>query len=179
MATLLPLLLLALPVLDIISLVQAGGLLGFWPTLALVVGAGLAGAFLVRQQGLAIGASVRASLAEGRLPVIEAFDAACVLIAGALLLLPGLVSDVVAFALLLPPVRAGLRALIAWRLTRRGSTVVWTHATRRDGWRPPPAGGPVIEGEFEEVRRDEPPAPGGSAVLPPRRPSPIVGSDDP
>jgi UPF0716 protein FxsA len=144
----------ALPILDIVSLIKAGDLWGFWPTLGLVLAAGLLGITIVRHQGLSIGRQVQRSLNAGRLPVIEAFDGACVLVAGALLLLPGLASDVVALLLLVPPVRALLRRTIAWRLRRSGEIMVWRHEAPGDvSGRSSAAhvGGAVIEGEFQPV----------------------------
>jgi UPF0716 protein FxsA len=145
----------ALPILDIVSLIKAGELWGFWPTVGVVLAAGLLGTTIVRHQGLSIGRQVQRSLNAGRLPVIEAFDGACVLVAGTLLLFPGLASDVLALLLLLPPVRALLRRTIAWRLRRNGEVLVWTRGFPGDpAGRSPPAsniGGAVIEGEFESV----------------------------
>ena len=83
----------ALPILDIVSLIKAGAIWGFWPTLGVVVAAGILGTTIVRHQGFSIGRSVQQSLNAGRLPVIETFNGACVLAAGALLLFPGLLSD--------------------------------------------------------------------------------------
>ena len=156
------LLFVALPVLDVLSLIKAGDLWGFWPTVGLVVGTGIVGTAIVRHQGLSIGQQVRQSLNAGRLPVVEAFDGACVLVAGGLLLFPGLASDVLAVALLLPPLRALLRRSIAWRLRRSGQVVVWRHEFPGPAAGASSPGGPsarrpgevVIEGEFEPV---EPP----------------------
>lgn len=147
--------LVALPIFDIVSLIKAGDLWGFWPTVGVVLAAGLLGMTIIRHRGLSIGRQVQQSLNAGRLPVIEAFDGACVLAAGALLLLPGLASDVLALLLLLPPVRALLRRTIAWRLRRDGETMVWRHEFRGGITGRSPAasnvGGPIIEGEFQSV----------------------------
>jgi UPF0716 protein FxsA len=145
----------ALPLLDIVSLIKAGEAWGFWPTVGVVIAAGLAGVTIVRHQGFSIGRQVQHSLNAGRLPVIEAFNGACVLAAGALLLFPGLASDVVAALLLLPPVRALMRRAVAWRLRRGGGEVlVWTHQAPgnvRGAAAASPGKGTVIEGEFEPV----------------------------
>jgi UPF0716 protein FxsA len=170
MMLILGLIFIALPVLDIVSLIKAGDLWGFWPTVGAVFAAALLGATIVRHQGVSIGRQVQESLNAGRLPVIEAFDGACVLAAGALLLFPGLASDVVALALLLPPLRALLRRAIAWRLRLRGKVVVWRHGLPggRTGGSSPRSGerGAVIDGEFEPVA----PAPENDEV--PRLPMP-------
>ena len=149
------LMIVALPILDIASLIKAGALWGFWTTAGIIVGAGLLGITIVRHQGLSIGRQVQQSLNAGRLPVIEAFDGACVLVAGALLLLPGLVSDALALLLLLPPVRALLRRAIGWHFRRSGEGMVWHHQSSADfAVRSAAAsqrGGTIIEGEFEAV----------------------------
>lgn len=150
MSTVFVLGLLLLPFLDIVSLIKAGALFGVFPTLALVVGAGVIGFWLARHQGLAVGRSVQATLAAGRVPVVEAFDGACLLIAGGLLLFPGLVSDGIALVLLVPPVRAALRRLIGRRVREQTTTIVWT--TGADGISRPMAGGDIIDGDFEVVR---------------------------
>jgi Protein affecting phage T7 exclusion by the F plasmid len=159
---------LALPFLDIASLIKAGALLGFFPTVALVIASILIGSWLVQHQGLAIGRSVRETIAAGRPPVVEAFNGACLLIAGGLFLFPGFASDLVAVALLLPPVRDALRRLLARRLREQTTTVVWT--TGADGVSRPVAGGDVIEGDFEVVRPANEPA-NTSASDPSERPS--------
>lgn len=149
MSTFIALGLLALPILDVISLIKAGAVLGFLPTLALVLAAGTLGTWLVRHQGFAVGRSVQASVAEGRLPVVAAFDGACLLVAGGLLVFPGLVSDALALALLIPPVRALLRRAAARWLRAQSTAVVWT--TDASGVRRPTAGGDVIDGEYQEI----------------------------
>lgn len=173
--------LIGLPILDIVSLIKAGALLGFWPTLGLVALAVVAGSTIVRHQGLSIGRSVQASLHAGRLPVVEAFNGACVLIAGLLLLFPGLVSDAVALLLLLPPVRGLLRRLVGWRIGVAGATVAWS-TNGRDGFPPgafadpgfssaPPGGrGPVIDGEYETWEPAAADPAGGARPLPPPQP---------
>lgn len=183
MNTLIALAFVALPFLDIASLIKAGSLFGFLPTVGLVLGAGLLGTWLVRHQGLTIGRSVQATLAAGRLPVVEAFDGACLLIAGGLLLFPGLVSDVVALALLIPGVRAALRRMLARRMREKAATVVWTSGP--GGIPQPMAGGDVIDADYEVVRSEsDSPSPtraASPAALPPgsAEPPTIVRPKDP
>lgn len=54
-----------------------------------------------------------------RIPAKELIDGVMILFAGALLLTPGFLTDVVGVLLLLPPVRAGLRAGTTNALRRR------------------------------------------------------------
>lgn len=165
MALAFALLVIGVPILDIVSLIKVAALLGFWPTLAVVIGGAAVGTLLVRHQGLAIGRAVRQSLNAGRLPVKEAFDGACLLVAGALFLLPGVLSDALALLLLLPPVRALLRKAIAWRTGTAGATVAWTTTRPPPGF---PAGrGPILEGEYERWETPATEEKAGATRLPP------------
>ncbi|HEX8374432.1 MAG TPA: FxsA family protein [Geminicoccaceae bacterium] len=156
------LVLLALAGLELLVIVRVAGGIGVLPTLLLLVGIGVLGMMLVRRQGLATIARVQASLQAGRLPVADVFEGVCILVAGLLLALPGLLSDVAGVALLLPPLRRLLYKALARRL---GDPAVLARG------RPTPRRGvgvEVIEGQFEEVG-PAPPTP-----LPPRgsRPGP-------
>jgi UPF0716 protein FxsA len=55
----------------------------------------------------------------GHVPSREIADGVLILFAGALLLTPGFLSDVVALLLLLPPVRAAIRGAAMLRASRR------------------------------------------------------------
>ena len=157
MAFLIPVVLIAVPLIEIALFIQVGRLIDLWPTLALVVLTAIVGGFLLRIQGLSTLARAQATLRAGEVPVRALFDGFCIVIGGALLLTPGFLTDAVGFALLLPPVRSALRALLARRVEVRTTL----HAEGRDG---PPDGrpGPVIETDYEEIDEREPPRDRGS-----------------
>ena len=106
----------ALPLIELALLLQVHGAIGLEATLALVLLTGTTGAALARWQGLKTFARVRESMAQGRLPGQALFDGALILFAGALLVTPGVLTDAVGFALLVPAVRRlvgrGLRRLL-------------------------------------------------------------------
>ena len=163
-----PILLLAWPLIEIAVLIKAGGWLGFWPTLLIVIGSGLLGASVLMRYGLDAALKVQEAMVRGETPLLAMMDGALVALAGGLLIVPGLLADVVGLALLIPP----LRGFLARRLLRSmlGMSDVDGDAREprpSEGGRPRQSGfppdGPVIEGEFE--RLDERP------VDPPRRPS--------
>jgi UPF0716 protein FxsA len=128
------------PILEIAVFIEVGGRIGLGPTMAVVVATALAGAALLRHQGLATLNRARQSLAESRMPIAEVFDGLCLIFAGGLLLTPGFVTDSVGLLLFVPGLRAVLRALISRRLVAQPR---------------PPNGGPVIEGEFQRVEEEE------------------------
>lgn len=100
---------LAVPVIEIGLFIELGGFLGVWPTLALVVLTAIAGTSLLRQQGGATLAKAQQNLNQGVIPLKEVFDAICLLVAGALLLTPGFLTDGLGACLLVPPFRDILR----------------------------------------------------------------------
>src|SRR5512132_3347571 len=135
-----------LPVLDIATLVEVGGLIGAWPTTGLVLLSATIGVMLVRAQGFAILTQARGTLRRGSFPAREVFDGACVLIGGALLVLPGFASDLLGLILLASSARALVRRLIIREVRRSGRFATLT--VERQPTRGPGAG-PVLEGEYE------------------------------
>lgn len=117
MTGLLALLFLVLPILEIYVVTQVAGSMGWLSTIALVIFVSLAGAVLVRVQGLSVLARIQRRLHSGEVPGKELVDGALVLVAGALLVTPGFLTDGVGLFFLLPPTRAIART---W-LTRRYS----------------------------------------------------------
>jgi len=84
-------------------------------TVALVIGAGVLGAWLIRWQGWRTWRRIQEELERGKLPADAVQDGLLILVAGVLLITPGMLTDVVGLLLLLPPVRR----LIKLRLRRR------------------------------------------------------------
>lgn len=149
----------AVPLIEIAVFIQVGGILGLWPTIALVLLTAVAGTALLRAQGLATLRRAQSSLERGEAPLREVFDGACLLIAGVLLLTPGFVTDAAGLILFLPPVRAGLLGWLGGAI-RTGKVHV---SGGGFGPAPPPGGphagphagphrGPVdIEGDYRDV----------------------------
>lgn len=92
---------------------------GFWVTVAVIIGTGVLGAALARREGLRVLASMREKLSRGELPTDSLIDGVLILIAAALLVTPGLMTDCVGFLLLIPPSRAAVRALLKRRFRAR------------------------------------------------------------
>ena len=104
------------PLLELVLLIQLGQWIGLWPTLGIVVLTGVAGATLARMEGMRTLWSFRGELARGSLPSQAIFDGLAILVGAALLLTPGLLTDVVGFSLLLPPPRRWIQDRIRKRL---------------------------------------------------------------
>jgi UPF0716 protein FxsA len=103
------------PLVELAILLQVGRWIGLWPTVALVVVTGAAGAMLARSQGLRVLRGIRTELSVGQLPSSRLFEGLLVLVGGILLLTPGLLTDVVGFLLLLPASRHRVSAVLRRR----------------------------------------------------------------
>ena len=157
------------PLTELALLIWLGQTIGLWQTIAIVVITAIIGTTLLRAQGLSTLMRAQQAMAEGRVPVESVVEGALLLIAGAFLLTPGLLTDTVGFLLLVPPLR---QMAARWALKR-----VFTKANVHvSGFGDPgngPAGGSapdrkadgrrvaddnVIDAEFERVE-DVPPEP--------------------
>lgn len=106
------LLIVAVPFVELYVIIQVWQSIGGFATLGLLVLVSVMGAWLVKREGAGVWRRLNDQLAVGNVPANEAIDGALILFAGALLLTPGFVTDIVGIFLLLPPVRAGLRSLL-------------------------------------------------------------------
>jgi len=153
-----PLLLLALfisvPLAEIAVFIMVGKAIGMIPTILSVIITAFIGTFLLRRQGLSAFARTQTALAEGRLPVESVIDGMCLLVAGAFLLTPGILTDTIGFLLFVPPLRRWLAKTVFHRVTRNMD--VHVAGSRRQGKTGPQddAHGPVIDGEYERVEPD-------------------------
>jgi UPF0716 protein FxsA len=112
------LLFIIVPLVDAWLLFQIAGILGFAGTLALVLVTGVVGAWLFRLEGTRTWAKWQASLAEGRVPEEGVLGGVMLLLGGALLVTPGVITDAVGLVLLLPPTRRLIAAALRPRLSQ-------------------------------------------------------------
>ena len=115
----LALLFLVVPFLELFVLIQVGQVIGATWTIGALVIVSVAGSWLVKREGLATLRRAQVQMRSGNLPGVELVDGALIILAGALLLTPGFLTDVVGILLLVPPVRLALRGFARRRLARR------------------------------------------------------------
>jgi len=108
-----------LPALELALLIKLHDVMGLGPTILLVLLTGIVGAALVRRQGLSILFKIQREMAAGNLPAPQMIDGIMVLLAGALLITPGLLTDTAGFLLLVPLVREFLRGRLRKILERK------------------------------------------------------------
>lgn len=119
MAAVLFVVFLVVPFVELFVILQVGHAIGALNTVALLILVSMVGAWLVKREGLSVLRRAQERIAEGTVPGRELVDGVLILLAGALLITPGFLSDVVGVLLLLPPVRAALRRTVTRRLRRR------------------------------------------------------------
>ena len=109
------LLFIAVPFVELAILLYIADLTSWQWTLALVIATGVVGSLLARSQGWRTYERIQSELAAGRLPGQALLDALMIFVAGALLLTPGVLTDLVGLSLLIPPCRAFYRKhLVEW-----------------------------------------------------------------
>ena len=79
------LLLIVAPIIEIYVAIQVAHVIGGWETIALMFLMGVLGAWLLKQQGLAVLARISTAVAEGRAPAAELIDGLLIVVAGALM----------------------------------------------------------------------------------------------
>ncbi len=138
------LILVAVPIIEIGLFIEIGGMLGTWPTLAIVVITAFIGTALIRVQGRATLEALQNSVNRGRNPAFFLAHGALILVAGILLLTPGFFTDATGLLLMVPPIRI---AIIKWGTARAQAKIYASAANDPNA---------PIEGEFEVVDDEKP-----------------------
>jgi UPF0716 protein FxsA len=99
------------PFIELFLLLQVGDVVGFWPTVAMILTTGFVGAWLAKREGLRVWREYQSALAEMRMPDEGLTSALLVLVGGALMIAPGVLTDVTGILLMIPPVR---RVVARW-----------------------------------------------------------------
>jgi len=107
------------PVIELYLLIKIGVVIGPVPTIGLVIITGIAGAGLAKHQGIAVLRQLQNEMAEGRPPGNSIVDGVLILVAGILLLTPGLLTDGCGILLLIPFTRRLIREYIKTKLKRK------------------------------------------------------------
>ena len=117
------LLFIVFPVAELYVIIRVGSSIGFLNTLGLIVLVAGVGSWMGKREGVRAWARFNEAVAQGRVPTREIIDGVLILVAGALLLAPGFLTDVIGMLVLFPPTRAVFRSMLTKR-AQRGSIVV-------------------------------------------------------
>ena len=97
-----------MPIAEISVLINVSGSIGLGRTILAVLFTAMLGAYLVKQQGFSTISRLQSELNKGHMPAMEMAEGIALLLAGAVLITPGFITDAIGFALLTPPLRQGL-----------------------------------------------------------------------
>jgi len=112
------LLFVVLPIVELWLLLRIGSEVGLLPTLALVFATGVVGATLARAQGMKVFLQFQGQMASGRIPGQALMDGISILVGGAFLLTPGILTDLFGFSLVLPFTRRFIQRQLRKRFDR-------------------------------------------------------------
>jgi UPF0716 protein FxsA len=120
------------PIVELAVIIQVADGIGIPETIGLLVLVSVVGAWLCKREGIGVLRRIQASLDRRQLPTRALIDGGLIMLAGALLLTPGFLSDILGILLLLPPTRAVVRAAVLGVLAKRFRvvTVVGTAGRR-------------------------------------------------
>ncbi|WP_188453429.1 FxsA family protein [Virgibacillus oceani] len=104
--------LLIVPALEIGIFVWAGGIIGPWWVVALIILTGVIGVAIAKKQGIETWNRARQSMSYGSVPASEIVDGICIFMGAIFLLTPGFLTDFIGFILVLPWTRQPFKLLI-------------------------------------------------------------------
>jgi UPF0716 protein FxsA len=107
------------PLAELWLLVTIGGLIGPWPTIAIVAATGFIGAKLASHEGRRALASYQEAMAKGKLPEEGIVSGLLILAGGVMLITPGVLTDLFGLSMMIPPVRRAMAKLVKKRLQKR------------------------------------------------------------
>ena len=112
------LLFVVLPAVEFGLLIEIGSRIGTASTIAIIILTGVVGGSLARWQGLWVVGRMQSEMARGELPASSLVDGAIILLASALLVTPGVLTDVFGFLCLLPAFRSVLKKIAQHRFAK-------------------------------------------------------------
>ena len=180
------LLFIVLPATELFLLLELGRQIGVFETLTLIVLTGVVGASLARNQGLRVLTQAQRELAEGVMPAEPLTDGVMILLAAALLITPGILTDAFGFLCLVPAFRALAKRQLLRRLKlgleegrvqmnfrggfrMRGGAARDPHkggSRAQRSWRDAPPRGPIVDVTADPVDDSSPPVSPGSPKKP-------------
>lgn len=122
LATLLTLFILV-PIIELAVLIEVGQYIGTFYTIMLVVVTGVVGAFLAKMEGLRVWHALQKDLRSMKMPTDRMIDGVLILIGGAFLLTPGLVTDILGFLLIIPFTRFPIREYLKRQFIKKTKVI--------------------------------------------------------
>ena len=125
-----------IPLVEIYLLIKVGGIIGAFNTIFLIFFTAIMGVYFARLEGLNAVRSGFSQLVKNELPIYEIISGAALAFAALLLIIPGFLTDLVGFLLIVPVTRKFFIKSISSKLNRK----------KKDA--------DIIEGSVEENKQD-------------------------
>ncbi|TBR42134.1 FxsA family protein [Marinomonas agarivorans] len=135
--------LLLLPIIELFTLIEVGGQIGAFATIALVFLTALIGLSIIRRQGAATLLQAKSKMQQGSLPASEFIHTFLLGVAGVFLLFPGFLSDAIGILFLIPIFRSILISTVLLRILSKTISMKTSFSQSQQH-----AEGDIIEGEF-------------------------------
>ncbi len=97
------------PVVEMALLIELGKRIGTLQTIGIIVITGIIGASLAKNQGLQVVRNIKESMRSGQMPHNYLIEGILILVGGALLITPGILTDTAGFMLVIPWTRRLIR----------------------------------------------------------------------
>ena len=137
-----------IPLIELWLLLRISDLMNVLFTILLVITTGIIGASLARQQGWKTWRRIQEQAARGQPPTDSLLDALLILIAGAVLITPGILTDIVGFTLLMPAARVPVKSWLTRRFQAKIVASIHTAGSPQRSAPPSTGDGSVIDAEF-------------------------------
>ncbi|MBA1334206.1 MAG: hypothetical protein HPY66_1915 [Firmicutes bacterium] len=98
-----------IPLIELAILIKLGQYVGIGYTILIVLLTGILGAYLAKTQGMDVLRRIQTELETGNIPGNQIIEGLCILVGGAMLLTPGLITDLCGFVLVIPLTRVVVR----------------------------------------------------------------------
>ena len=120
-----------IPLVELYLLIKVGEVIGALNTILLIIATGLLGAFLAKLEGLRTLNQIQQNLNQGIMPAEELLDGVIILVAGLMLITPGIMTDICGFLLLVPQTRFAFKRWLRRRFDRIGGFRERAHLSRK------------------------------------------------
>ena len=134
--TALLILIIGIPLVEIYLMIKIGGVIGAFNTIFLIFFTAITGIYFAKLEGLNAIRSGLGQLVKNEIPIYEIISGAALAFAALLLIIPGFLTDVIGFLLIIPITRKIFIKIISSKLNQKG--------TNKD----------FIEGEYEEYKKN-------------------------
>ena len=126
-----------IPLIEIYLMIKVGGVIGAFNTIFLIFFTAITGIFFARLEGLNAIRSGFNQIVKNELPIYEIISGAVLAFAALLLIIPGFLTDIIGFLLIIPITRKIFIRIISSKFNKK--------KVNKD----------FIEGEFEEIKQDK------------------------